>query len=319
MILMDKNTFGYTFNTTDFELKQVGEEFYVGGFVSVEELDENGDITNQERLLNKLNDPENPYAQYLSYKHKWTKGDKDDFSNALGVKEGDAVMKTHANGKKGVYANYHLLKTSPYYDAAVYDIKNRGVSGFSTEFKEAKRKDVTLGNRIVNYLDDFIFGGVGIVARPAVKSACISGFYAKEIYYNYEDPIETKVDNEGVKKMEAKEEVVETPVVIETPKVEVKPNEDIEKLKQENASLEAELEKAKLEKQKAELVEKLQSLKAQGRVITEVDKVETFETQNPANDRIALLKKEAEAIGNSKDLGTYEKIRQLYELENTKK
>ncbi len=332
MNFMNEPKFGFTFNTTDFELKQVGDELYVGGFVSVEELDENGDVTNQDRLLEKINDPTNPYAKYLSYKHKWIKGDKDDFSNALGVKEGDAVIKQHPSGKRGVFAEYHLLKTSPYYDAAVYDIKHQGVSGFSTEFKEAKRKDMTLGQKIVNYLDDFVFGGVGIVARPAVKSAAICGFYAKEVYFNTDETFETKVKQEGVEKMDIKEEVVNTPVVetqpvedpkpveepkpVDVPKSDESPKTDeaLDKIKEEIEAQKTEIEKLKLEQQRDKLKEELQSLKAQPRVLADPTPQDA-NSNDPANDKIQNILKEVEDVNANKKLSYEDKVKRLFDIE----
>jgi len=310
----DKDKFGFTFNTTDFEIKQTGDELYVGGFISVEELDENGDITNQDRLLQKINDNTNPYAKYLSYKHNWIKGDKKDFANALGVLDGNAEIKVHPNGKKGVYANYHLLKTSPYYDAAVYDIKNKGVSGFSTEFKDAKRKSVNLGTKIANYLDDFTFGGVGILARPAVKSSYIGGFYAKEFYYNEDEPIENKTIEEGVKKMENKEEapkpVEVTPVVDNSNKV----NEDLEKLKSEVNNGKQELEKYKLEQERERIKSELENLKAKPKVL--VDGTEqNINTANPQPNIEELAMQDIKAIHADKKLTTWEKAYKVTEIQ----
>jgi len=316
---MEDNKFGFTFNTTDFELKQVGDELYVGGFVSVEELDENGDVTNQERLLNKLNDDTNPYAKYLSYKHQWIKGDKKDFSNALGVKEGEAIIKKHPNGKNGVYADYHILKTSPYYNDAIYDIKNKGVSGFSTEFKDPKRRDVQLGNKIVKYLDDFTFGGVGIVARPAVKSAYISGFYAKEFYYNESEPIESKTIEEGVKNMEAKEEVVKPVEVVPVVDNSNKINEDLDKLKSEVNNGKQELEKYKLEQERERIRSELENLKAKPKVLVD-NSEQNINTANPIINGDDILMQEIQAIQKDKKLNTYDKAYKiaLKQLENKK-
>jgi len=314
----EKDKFGFTFNTTDFEIKQTGEELYVGGFISVEELDENGDITNQEKLLQKINDSTNPYAKYLSYKHNWIKGDKKDFANALGVLDGNAEIKIHPNGKKGVYANYHLLKTSPYYDAAVYDIKNKGVSGFSTEFKDAKRKNVNLGSKIVNYLDDFTFGGVGILARPAVKSSYISGFYAKEYYYNEDEPIESKTIEEGAKNMENKEEVVK-PVEVPNPTEATIPvvdnsnkvNEDLEKLKSEINTNKQELEKYKLEQERERIKQELENLKAKPKVLIDGSEQNTFNS-NPQPSSDELIEQEIKAIQSDKKLDIYGKAYKIF-------
>lgn len=296
--------FFYIYNTSDFEMKSEGEEFYVSGFISTETVDENGDILDQATLLEKLTDKSNPYAQYLSYKHKWLKGDKEDFSNALGVLQRAEIKENPLVGKPGVWAEYKLLRTSPYIEPAKYDITNRGVSGFSIEFKEAKRKPVNLSTKFANFLEGYVFGGVGIVARAAVKSAIIDRFYAKEYDLN----------EEGVEKMEGKEEAPAQAVVETQVKEEVKSDPELDKMKAELAEQQKELEKIKIQQEKDKVIKELEALKAKSKVLVETGehkqedvapKVKTPEEISEAN------KKEIMDIVNDKTLDRHEKILKL--------
>jgi hypothetical protein len=311
------NEFLYTFTPTDFELKSEGEDYYLSGFVSGPEVDENGDFTAQEKLLTKLQDDNNPYALYLSYKHKWLKGDKTDFDNALGVRQRAEMKENPKTKKQAVWAEYKLLKTSPYYDAAIYDIKNKGVSGFSIEFRDAKRKMISIGSTIANFLEDYVFGGVGIVARAAVKSTLFDGFYAKEFIYNGgENTMEGKED---------KKEVVDTKVD-DTQKVEEqkqddskkveenKTNEDLEQMKSELEAQKAELEKLKIQQEKEKVMQELENLKAKSKVLVEQGEkkltdgeVKTTDLLQQQNDQ----KAEIEKIVQDKTLSNYDKISKI--------
>lgn len=306
--------FFYTYNTSDFEMKSEGDEFYVSGFISTETVDENGDVVSQQNLLNKLLDKSNPYAQYLSYKHKWLKGDKEDFSNVLGVLQKAEIKENPIVNKPGVWAEYQILKTSPYFDSAIYDIKNRGVSGFSIEFKEAKRKPISIGTKFANFLEDYIFGGVGIVARAAVKSAVVDGFYAKEYEY-----IE-----EGDENMEGKEAepVAEAPIV-QAPVAEPdKSNEDLDKMKSELNAQKQELEKLKIQQEKEIVIKELEALKAKSKVLIETGE-HTPEEMAPkprTDEELAeQSKKEIMDIINDKTLDRHEKIVRLLDKTITQK
>jgi len=297
--------FYYIYNTSDFEMKSEGDDFYVSGFISTETVDENGDILDQNKLLEKLMDKSNPYAQYLSYKHKWLKGDKDDFSNALGVLQKAEIKENPLIKKPGVWAEYKLLRTSPYIDSARYDIENRGVSGFSIEFKEAKRKPVSISAKFANFLEDYVFGGVGIVARAAVKSAIIDGFYAKEYELN----------EEGVEKMEGKEEAAPAQAVVETPvQEEIKSDPELDKMKAELAEQQKELEKIKIQQEKDKVIKELEALKAKSKVLVEVGehKQESVAPQAKTSEEIAEAnRKEIMDIVNDKTLDRHEKILKL--------
>ena len=83
----------YTYNVSDFEMKEEGGEVYVSGFISAFEIDEHNDIASQDELLEKINDPHNELAKNLSYKHKWLRKDMADFENKLGVMVGKAEKK----------------------------------------------------------------------------------------------------------------------------------------------------------------------------------------------------------------------------------
>jgi hypothetical protein len=311
---MSDNTF-FTFNTSDFELKEKGEDVFVSGFISSLEVDENNEVTGQDKLLEKINDPNNDMAKNLSYKHKWVKKDRLDHENKLGVMHGKAVIKTNPRtNQPSVWAEYLLLKTSPYYNDAIYDIKNRGVSGFSIEFKDAKKALVKFGNTIANYLEDYFLGGVALVARPAVKSTHITNFYTKEIYF---------LDDEGAEKMEIKEENQTTePQKQEPPKVDVPAPEvskqDIDSIKKETDALKAQLEKEKqevdlikqnLEKQK--IKQELEKLEAEKKVLVPVGEHKLPGTESSESQKMNEAKKDADdlmAIVKNKDTPVYDKV-----------
>lgn len=305
--------FFYVYNTSDFEIKSEGDDFYVSGFISTETVDENGDILDQQKLLTNLTDRSNPYAQYLSYKHKWLKGDKEDFSNALGVLQKAEIKENPLNGKPGVWAEYKLLKTSPYFDSAKYDIENRGVSGFSIEFKDAKRKPINIATRFANFLEDYVFGGVGIVARAAVKSAIIDGFYAKE----YE------ITEEGVENMEGKEdaqvktesvtEPVTEPVKAPEPVVDTPNTDELDKMKSELEAQKKELERLKIEHEKELVKQELENLKAKSKVLVEtgIHKQEDVAPSTQPTQSIdpkETLKAEIKTILDDPKLSRYDKI-----------
>jgi hypothetical protein len=305
--VMSEDTF-YTFSNSDFEIKEVGEHLFVSGFVSSFEVDENNDLTSQEILVRKLNDPDNDMAKNLSYKHKWLKKDKDDFESKLGVMEGKAEIKTNPKtNEPGVWATYKLLKTSPYYNDALYDIKNRGVSGFSIEFKDAKRNLIKFGNTIANYLEDFFLGGVALVARPAVKSTHITGFFTKEIY----------LQEEGEEaKMEKKD--AEVPKTQETTAPAEVTKDDLDKIKAETDALKAMVEKERTEveslrqnTEKEKLKKELEQLQAERKVLVPQGEQQVPGTIPAEKDKIDAAKKDADdivAIAKDKSQPVYNRI-----------
>ena len=306
--------FVYIYNTSDFEMKSEGENYYVSGFISTEVVDENGDVVNQRTLLDKLVDETNPYAKYLSYKHKWLKGDKEDFSNVLGVLQRAEIKENPISKRPGVWAEYMLLKTSPYFDSALYDIKNKGVSGFSIEFKEPKRRPISIGAKFASFLEDYVFGGVGIVARAAVKSAIVDGFYLKE----YE------TISGGDEEMDIKEENVKAPETsvedtkVEEPKVEPpvpelpETNEELDDMKKELDAQKLELEKLKIKQEQERIKQELESLKAKATVLTEVGehKLEDQEVPTMTNTKESMVK-DVEKIWNEDSGSIKDKLEKI--------
>jgi len=320
----EEKEFNFTYSS-GFEFKEVGEDLHIQGFLSGEELDENGDVTSQDVLFNKVGDVNNPYSYYLSYKHKWLKGDKIDKENALGVLKSKDIRINPKTNKKGVWGDYLLLKTSPYYNDAIYDIKNGGVSGFSIEFKEAERKPVKIGNVNAYYLNDFFYGGAGLVARPAVHSACMTGFFAKEFEYN--DDLDEEKESEirksppkdkeiGVGKMESKEEgnievnKSESETLNQT---KTEDNNDINKFKSENDLLKKQIEVEKLNQEKERLTKELQELKAKNRVLVPDKSEQNIDTVQ--NDIKNIRNEKSFDFVNDKNVNVSEKIRQLTELQ----
>lgn len=293
------------FNATDFEVKSEEDGFYVSGFVSAPAPDSSKDYVDQGTLLQKLLDPLNPMSKNLSYGHGWTKGDVND-SDVFGVLK-HAELKEHPVIKQpAVWAEYKLMKTHPYYNKAVYNLKENALKGFSIEFNEAQRRFVKFGNTIVKKLEDYFLGGVALVGRPQHLNATLTGFAIKEYVFD------------GGKNMEVKEEVIATatptePVKPEPVKIDDNTKEDVAKLKEELDSIKS--EKAE-EKRKAEidaLKAEIDALKAEKKVIVDTSE-QNFTNQDPANKKANELVDEVKKIQESK-LSTEEKLRKLAELD----
>lgn len=302
----------YTYNVSDFEMKEEGGEVYVSGFISAFEIDEHNDIASQDELLEKINDPHNELAKNLSYKHKWLRKDMADFENKLGVMVGKAEKKViPETGQPGVWATYHLLKTSPYYDSAVYDIKNKGVTGFSIEFKDVVRKLVTIGGKMANYLQEYFLGGVGLVARPSVKSTQITGFYTKDMYIN--------VEGEDVK-METKEApVAAEPVKPEVTKEDIeKQNAEIKALQEQVAKEKSEIDLLKNDAQKEKLKKELESLQAEKKVLAPaVGEQKQPGTLTAEKEKIAQAATDADKlkeIANNHSESPYNRARKILDI-----
>jgi hypothetical protein len=304
------------FNATDFEVKSEEDGFYVSGFVSAPVPDSSKDFVEQEKLLNKMLDPTNPMSKNLSYGHGWTKGDVND-SEVFGVLK-HAELKEHPVIKQpAVWAEYKLMKTHPYYNKAVYNLKENALKGFSIEFNETKRKFVKFGNTIVKKLEDYFLGGVALVGRPQHLNATLTGFAIKEYVFNGGSNMEIKeeVNNAApaineVKTDSVKTEDVKTEVV---KKEDNQTKDDVAKLKAELDSIKA--EKAE-EKRKAEidaLKAEIENLKADKKVLVDTTE-QNFKNQDPADKKANELVEEVKKIQDSK-LSTEEKLRKLAMLE----
>lgn len=304
------------FSPTNFELKESPDGYFVSGFISSDSVDEYGDVVDQYTLLNKINDQTNIYASLLSYQHGWIKGDKLD-SKALGVLQYPAEMKSNpATGKEQVYATYKLMKTHPNFENAIYELKNKAIKGFSIEFKEAKRKLIKIGNIVAKKLEDYVFGGVGLVSRPANHDAVLTGFVAKEFIYNddgedsmeiKEDKIDNKTINDSNKDSEKQEESKKEEVV--------KNDEELSKIKAEIEASKKEVEKLKLEQEKQKVFQELESLKAKKTVLVDTTE-ETVESQKPASNPIeANPLDDVNKIIKDSNLSVYDKIKKTMEIE----
>lgn len=300
------------FCPTNFELKEEPDGYFVSGFISSDRVDEYGDVVDQYTLLNKINDQTNIYASLLSYQHGWIKGDKSD-SKALGVLQYPAEMKLNpATGREQVYATYKLMKTHPNFENAIYELKNKAIKGFSIEFKEAKRKLIKIGNIVAKKLEDYVFGGVGLVSRPANHDAMLTGFVAKEFIYNDdgEDSMEIKEDKKVVEESTDKK-VEETNVEADTSKND----EELSKIKAEIEASKKEVEKLKLEQEKQKVFQELAALKAKKTVMVDTTE-ETVESQKPAAKPVeANPLDDVNKILENKHLSVYDKIKQTMEIE----
>mgnify|MGYP001356963068 FL=1 len=316
------------FSPADIDLNETSNDVYVSGFVSSPYPDESGDVIDQFDLYNKFLDPYNFMAKKLSYGHGWLKDDQLDLDNALGVLQ-NIELKEHPKLKVPcVYGTWKLMKTHPYYDKAIYGIKEGAMSGFSIEYKKGKSRDVIIGDVVANYIEDYQLGGVGIVCRPMNTDAFVTGFAIKEFKYNGKeigDKMEKKeieVDNveENVVVKESAENKANDTTInkpIETITHTEKQTEivdDVAKLKQELS----ELKKHKAEEdQKAEierLKKEIDSLKAEKRVLVDTS-VQNFVNQDPKELQYQKSMEEISAIQADKKLSTYEKLRKISELE----
>jgi len=312
--------FKTAFNPTSFEIKEDATGFYVGGFVSSESVDEYGDIVPQQILVNKMNDPSNAYASILSYQHGWIKGDKTD-SSALGIKQGDAVLKINPlTGKDGAFAWYKLMKTHPKYENAIYDIKEKAVKGFSIEFKNAKRTMLKIGNVLAQKLDDFFFGGVALVSRPANHDAVLTGFMAKEFIYNEGEDMEVK-EEKKVEETKTEEPVKEVPKQPEPVKNDInEKNDDVEKLKIEVSNQKQALEKMKLEAEKAKITTEMENLTAEKKVLVDtssktVEDMAPTKEASPVNNAV----EEAQKVLADKSLNGRQKIYKILDITDKNK
>ena len=101
--------------------KEEGEDFFVEGFISTSDPDNNhligtGDfpevIQDQQDLVNQLNN--NPQASLLSIHHDWIKGEG---SRPIGVRVDKAEVKLHPEtNAPGAYVKYKLNKAHKEFD-----------------------------------------------------------------------------------------------------------------------------------------------------------------------------------------------------------
>lgn len=307
---------GMVFNATDFEVKSEEDGFYVSGFVSAPTPDSSKDYLEQERLLTKMLDPTNPMSKNLSYGHGWTKGDMND-SEVFGVLK-HAELKEHPVIKKpAVWAEYKLMKTHPYYNKAIYNLKENALKGFSVEFNEAKRKLVKFGNTIVRKIDDYFLGGVALVGRPNQLNATLTGFAVKEYVFDGGSNMEVKEEGnatptptEPVKTDEVKPEPVKTD---EPKKDDSETKNDVAKLKEELDTIKAEKAEEKRQAEIAALKAEIDKLKADKKVLVDTSE-QNFNNQDPADKKASELVEEVKKIQESK-ISTEEKLRKLAELD----
>lgn len=304
-MLKNNNEFKSFFSAGEIECKSIEDDFYVSGFISAPSPDVSNDYLEQEKLLEKLIDLKNPMSKNLSYGHGWTKGDSND-TDVLGVLK-NAELREHPVLKKpAVWAEYKLMKTHPYYNKTIYNIKENALKGFSIEFNEAKRNFVKFGNTVVKKLEDYFLAGVALVGRPNQINATLTGYVVKEFVF----------DDGGRKDMEVKEEVTQSK---EVSKVDEKPiekpsNNEVEELRKELEFLKAQKAEETRQAEINALKKELDSLKAEKRVL--VDKTEqNFTNQEPIKNQANDYNDKIKEIQESKKLTTEEKLRRLAEMD----
>ncbi len=318
----DKEEVKTLFNITSFEIKEDDGDYYVSGFVSAPIKDEKGEYLDQAKLVEKLNDPNNHLSKNLSYGHGWIKGDKNDMG-ILGVLQ-KAELKEHPKyHKPAAFGIWKLIKTHPYFNRTLYEIREHALKGLSVEINKTKKKLVKLGNTIVNKVTDYFLGGVAIVGRPLNLGATLYGYERKEFYYNGGENMEVKEDekveeiNQTESEVSKNNEVKETEKATENKQENIKkesPNKDsgeeLNKLKKEVEELKIKKAEEERAKEIERLRKELESLKAEKRVIID-NKPQNFENQDPIEAKKLEEAKEIEEIKNNKNLSIKEKLYKL--------
>lgn len=318
------------FNYSDYEIKEKEDGFFVSGFVSAPVPDAKGELIDQALMVAKLNDPNNMLSKNLSYSHGWLKGDLNDH-NPLGILQ-RAELKEHPKYKQpAAWAEYKLIKTHPYYNKAVYEIKEGALRGFSIEFKDSKKESKILGNVTVKKIIDYFLSGVAILGRPMHQDAILTGYEMKEFIFNGGENMEIKEDNSTpevvVAKPVSQEPVNETkPDAVkesekpkDAEKTDDKKTNDDHNAADELVALKKELEDLKQKtaeearKKEIELIkQEIDGLKAKSKVLVSTDE-QSFKTQipTPVNDVSETINK----IHADNSLTTEQKIKKLAEIQ----